>query len=296
MALVAAAVSLGCGAPAVQPTTEVRTRRQNPLPVCTMPLSPIAISGAKAVVRSLEPEQWMQAIIPAFASSGNAIGSSDVDCTGDYVFANETLRGGVSVGGFPHKLRADELDERAGPDGLRVLWLPMLNFENGDVGGPIALVRAIDDRAEVYGVGSLRAAAKSKATPVRLGNDTIVMVESSLCPNPQEDCQKVAHVFLNRRGRLYEAATVDLERTAIVPSITERGLYAQYKLRTDVEYKPDGIHLLEQVKVRIIHYDAPNRDSDRDLRQVEFARVLRVERDALFSSNDPLWERVVGQD
>jgi hypothetical protein len=39
-----------------------------------------------------------------------------------------------------------------------------------------------------------------------------------------------------------------------------------------------------------------DRDSDRDLRKVEFSRFLRVERDTLFSSNDPLWERVVGQD
>jgi hypothetical protein len=50
------------------------------------------------------------------------------------------------------------------------------------------------------------------------------------------------------------------------------------------------------VKVKIIHYDQGNRDSDRELRKVEFSRLLRVQRDTLFSSNDPLWERVVGQD
>ena len=65
---------------------------------------------------------------------------------------------------------------------------------------------------------------------------------------------------------------------------------------TDVTYKPAGIQLLEQVEVKIIHYDEGARDSDRALRKVEFSRFLRVERDTLFSSNDPLWERVVGQD
>lgn len=276
---------------------EVKTRKQIPVPVCTMQLAPVkAGAGGKAVVRSLDPEQWMVALFPAYNVEQNALNPTDTDCTGNYAFANETLRGGVVNRGWPHVLDPEELEMRAGPEGMRVLWLPILKFENGDVGGPIALVRGIDDRAEVYGIGSFRGPPKSQANPVRLGNDSIVVVESKTCPNPQEDCQQIAHIFLARRGRLFEAATVDLERTAVVPSVTERGLYAQYKLRTDVQYKADGIHLLEQVKVRIIHYDAPNRDSDRDLRKVEFTRFLRVERDSLFPSNDPLWERVVGQD
>ena len=81
-----------------------------------------------------------------------------------------------------------------------------------------------------------------------------------------------------------------------MPSVLERGLYARYQLLTDVQYKPNGIQLLEQVTVKIIHYEEETRDSDRELRKVEFSRFLRVERDTLFSSNDPLWERVIGQD
>lgn len=294
--LVASLATAGCGAAAEQPQTEAKTRRQIPVPVCTMQLAPVrSASHGKAVVRSLDPEQWMQALVPAM-NPDKGLEATDTDCTGNYVFANETLRGGVVDKGWPHVVDPDELEMRSGPEGMRVLWLPILKFENGDVGGPVALVRAIDDRAEVYGIGSFRGPAKSQLSPVRLGNDSIVVGESKICPNPQEDCQQVAHIFLARRGRLIEAATVDLERTAVVPSVTERGLYAQYKLRTDVTYQPDGIHLLEQVKVRIIHYDTPNRDSDRDLRKVEFSRLLRVDRDALFPSNDPLWERVVGQD
>ena len=184
---------------------------------------------------------------------------------------------------------------RAGPNGMKVLWLRVLKFENGDEGGPIALVRAIDDRAEVYGIGSYRGPTKSQLNPIRLGNENIVVAEAKICPDP-DDCRKRAQFYLNRRGRLIDSATIDLERVAIVPSVTERGLYAKYTLKTDVTYKPNGIQLLEQVQVKIIHYVQGDRDSDRDLRKVEFSRFLRVERDVLFSSNDPLWERVVGQD
>jgi hypothetical protein len=259
-------------------------------------LSPVQRSaGAKAVVRNLDPEQWMGVIVPAF-SEDRGLTPTDTDCTGHYVFANEMLRGGISPGGWPRKIDPDELEIAAGPDGLRVIWLRALRFENGDEGGPIALVRAVDDRAEVYGIGSLRAPAKgTRIAPVRLGNDNLVVVEAKQCPDP-DDCRQRAHFYLARRGRLLEAATVDIERTAVLPSVTARGLYARYTLRTDVTYKPNGIELLEQVRVKIIKYEEQNRDSERELRKVEFQRFLRVDRDTLFSSNDPLWERVVGQD
>jgi len=296
LALTLGAVGLGgCGASPEQPHTEVMTRKQIPVPVCTLQLTPAKSSaGGKARVRSLDPEEWMSVVAPSY-NREQGLKPTDVDCTGQYLFANESLRGGVSQKGWPRQVDPEELDMRAGPEGMRVLWLPLLKFENGDEGGPFALVRAIDDRAEVYGIGSYRGPARSQLSPVRLGNETIVSAESKICPDP-DDCRKRAQFYLARRGRLIESATGDLERTAVVPSVTERGLYAKYILRTDITYKPTGIQLLEHVEVKIIHYDQGARDSDRALRKVEFSRFLRVERDTLFSSNDPLWERVVGQD
>jgi len=69
--------------------------------------------------------------------------------------------GGLGLEGVVTALRdgSAEVDVRAGTDGLRTLWFRVLKFENGDEGGPIALVRAIDDRAEVYGIGSFRGPA-----------------------------------------------------------------------------------------------------------------------------------------
>lgn len=286
--------STGC-AGADQPHAEIPVRRATPIAVCTTQLAPPkSKAGGKAVVRSLDPDQWLGVLVPSF-NPDQGIGPADVDCTGHYLFANEMLRGGVSLKGWPRVVDPEELDIRSGPEGLRVLWLRTLKFENGDEGGPIALVRAVDDHAEVYGIGSYRGPTKTQLNPGRIGSDNLVVAEAKICPEADE-CRKRADFYLARRGRLINAATVDLERTAVVPSATERGLYARYVLRTDVTFKPDGIELLEQVKVRIIHYDEGMRDSDRDLRKVEFSRMLRVERDTLFSSNDPLWERVVGQD
>lgn len=285
-----------CGASPEQPHAELKMRKQIPIPVCTTQLTPVKGDGesGKAVVRSLEPDQWMGVISPGFDEE-KGLNATDMDCTGNYLFANESLRGGLSQKGWPRPLDPEEMEMSSGPDGMRVLWLRMLKFENGDEGGPVALVRAVDDRAEVYGIGSFRAAPKAKLLPVRLGNENIVVGESKNCPDP-DDCRLTAHFYLSRRGRLIEAATVDLERTAVVPSVSERGLYTRYVLRTDVTYKPDGIQLLEQVRVRVVKDESGTRDSDRELRRVEFSRFLKVERDTFFSSNDPLWERVFGQD
>ena len=292
VALVPALV--GCGAAPEQRHPETRLRKQGPVPVCTHQLSPVKSGSGKAVVRNLDAEQWMPVLVPAFTPE-RGLQDKDLDCTGNYAFANESLRGGVSPKGWPRPLDPDDVEIRAGPEGMRTIWLRVLKFENGDEGGMVALVRAVDDRAEVYGIGSFRGPTKSQLSPVRLGEETVLVGESKVCPDP-DNCRKRAHFYLQRRGRLIEAASVDLERTAIVPSVTERGLYARYQLSTDVTYKPDGIHLLEQVRVKIIKSDDPNRDSERELRKVEFSRQLRVERDTLFSTNDPLWERVVGQD
>jgi hypothetical protein len=291
-----AAVLSGCGEAPSPVHPEVSTRRKLPIPVCTtqLPLVRRAASST-AAIRVLDADQWVSVIIPGY-SVERGLGPTDLDCTRHHAFANETLRGGISKSGWPRKLDPEELEVGAGPAGMRVLWLRVLQFENGDEGGPLALVRAYGDRAEVYGLGSLRAPRKAtKLSPVRLGNDTLVVNETKHCPEP-DDCRHRAHFFLARRARLVEVASVDLARTAVFPSVTERGLYARYVLRTDVSYKPDGIQLLEQVRVKIVKDEGGSRDSDRELRRVEFQRFLKLDRDTLFSSNDPLWERVVGQD
>ena len=287
------------------------------VPVCSTQLAPPGrspSSKAKRVplVRSLDPEHWLEVMVPELARAANSepvkveeagskaenksLRGDSIDCTGHYVFANETLRFGVSSRGWPRLVDADEIDQRSGPKGTSALRLRAVRFENGDVGGPIALVRAVDDRAEIYGMGSYRGPEGAKLTPVRMGNEMIVTAEAKRCPDIY-NCRRTLDFFLLRNGRLLNAATIDLERVLRVPSVTERGLFAEYRMTTDVSYGRGGIQLLEQVKVKIIKYENQgDRDSDRLLRTVEFSRRLQVERDALFSTNESVWERVIGRD
>jgi hypothetical protein len=278
-------------------TPEVPARKTLPVSVCTTPLTPPPRKAGdeRVLVRNIDAEQWMKIVVPQF-SPADGLAPTATDCTGSYLFANETLRYGVSTRGWPRVVDPNELDLRTGPKGLTSVRLNAVNFQNGDVGGPIALVRAQDDRAEVYGVGSFRGPVEAKLEPVRMGNEMLLVAEYKRCPDIT-NCRKISDFFLLRRGRLILAATADTERVLRVPSRTERGLFAEYRMTTDVSYQAEGIRLLEQVKVKIIPYpNEPERDSDRVLRTAEFSRMLRLDRDALFATNESLWERIVGQD
>jgi len=288
---------VGCSTPLEQNQAHVPVRQSVPVSVCTEQLAPVkAKTQGKAVVRDLDPAQWLEIIIPQYVED-KGLEPTSLDCTGHYVFANESLRGGASDKGWPRTFDPEDMTIQSGPGGMRVFWARTLKFDDNTEGGPIALVRAIDDRAEVYGVGSYRGHPGSKLTPVRAGNDVLVIAETKECdPENPGECRKRATFFLPRRGRLIEGAAIDVERVAVVPSALERGLFARYRLTTDITYRPDGILLLEQVDVRIVENGLPDKDSGRHLRTVEFGRFLKVERDSLFSSNEPLWDRVVGQD
>ncbi len=280
-----------------RPIYEAPARQTTPVSVCTEGITPPKRKrgDAKAMVRDLDPEQWLEIMLPAY-EPGDGLQPTMTDCTGNYVFANETLRHGVSEMGWPRLVDPDELDTRSGPRGVKAIRLRVLKFENGDEGGPIALVRAVDDTAEVFGVGTYRGPTDAKLTPVRMGDEYLLVAEARRCPDTF-NCRKTADFYLVRRGRLINAATVDVERVQRVPSVSAKGLYAEYRLNTDITYTRDGIQLLEQVKVRTIPYEnETERDGNRELRKVEFARMLRVDRDTLFSTNESLWERVVGQD
>jgi hypothetical protein len=295
--LLALTAASGCSTPLEQNQTHVPVRQSIPVSVCTEQLAPVKSKAqGKAVIRDLDPAQWLEIIIPQYEEE-KGLEPTALDCTGHYVFANESLRGGASDKGWPRTFDVEDMTMQSGPGGMRVFWARTLKFDDNTEGGPIALVRAIDDRAEVYGVGSYRGHPGSKLTPVRAGNDVLVIAETKECdPENPGECRKRATFFLPRRGRLIEGAAVDLERIAVVPSSIARGLFTRYRLTTDITYRPDGILLLEQVDVRIVENGLEDKDSGRHLRTVEFGRILKVERDSLFSSNEPLWDRVVGQD
>ena len=286
----------GCPDPMMSQKTQVELRYVTPISVCRSKLPPVGDESRKGmVVRDLDPAQWLETLVPGYDDE-QGITPTSLDCTGNYVFANESMKGGISDRGWPRVVDPDDMTINTGPNGMRIIWLRSLKFENGEEGGPIALARAYGDNAEIYGVGSFRGPKASRFQTARVGNETIVVAETTECDPEAGSCRKRAYFFLPRRGRLIEGAVVDTDRTAVVPSNSQRGLYAQYHLSTDIAYQKDGIVLLEQVHVRIMRTEIPDLDSDRSLRTVEFSRFLKVERDTLFSSNEPLWERVIGRD
>src|SRR5262249_3503751 len=85
---------LGCGASPEQPHQEGPTRRQIPIAVCTTPLGAPKRAGSRSIVRNLDPEDWAHILMPSYVEQ-EGLKATEVDCTGNYVFANESLRGGI---------------------------------------------------------------------------------------------------------------------------------------------------------------------------------------------------------
>ncbi len=114
--LALAVVALGlsaCGASPVQPHVEVASRKQIPIPVCTTQLGAVKRpASGKSVVRSLDPEQWMSVLVKGYTVE-KGLGDKDLDCTDHYLFANESLRGGISAKGWPRPVEIEELDQRS---------------------------------------------------------------------------------------------------------------------------------------------------------------------------------------
>src|SRR5438067_1127898 len=76
---------------------EVPVRKTLPVSVCAAPLTPPPRKPGddRVLVRNLDPEQWLQIMVPSY-KQGEGLAALSTDCTGHYVFANEALRYGVS--------------------------------------------------------------------------------------------------------------------------------------------------------------------------------------------------------
>ena len=85
-----------------RPVYEAPARQTTPVSVCTEGITPPKRKrgDAKAMVRDLDPEQWLEIMLPSY-DPGDGLQPTMTDCTGNYVFANETLRHGVSEMGWP---------------------------------------------------------------------------------------------------------------------------------------------------------------------------------------------------
>jgi hypothetical protein len=286
LALIAVAFAAGGCAGAVESSKmEDRARRSVPVPVCVQPLKRNT-SGVSTVV----PSDYWQMVLPGFDAGSATLDTSAPDCSGRPAFSESELLNaeGPRTGSIP--ANPDNLVVAPGPDNLRVVWLRTYKFGDDTWSGPLALARAKEGYAEVYGTGTYRGKPGSTRFSLeRMGSRMLVTATDEGCGQnkPGQPCETAFNVYLLGGGRLAKAASFPLDR---VDYRTFGGLpgLAKYRLTAAPVFQERMMRVVEQVVVE----DA----NQSTVRKSDLERIFKLEPDGSLKPSAPsLWTEVDAQ-
>jgi hypothetical protein len=274
-----------CSATVKPPRLEDSARIIAPLPACVMHLP---ARKKSAFARRLSPEQYWPLVFPDFDATKKQLPENSLACTGRSIFDNPLFQGGEPAKGWPLTVVEGDILVGSGGDRLRVLWMRTHEFPDGTSAGPLALVRATEDFAELYAVGVYKASTKRPRFGLeRMGAEAVVTVQDDSCTGNTkiEPCKNAMNIFLPRKGELVNLMTIALEQrdyaTAGEPGIPGR---IEYRLTTAPTFFPTGVKLFEQVKARD--------DVGHELRTAELERTFQFKDPRLVTAETPLWQRI----
>ena len=290
-------VPLGCAHEAPSRSlVEDQTRRAVPLPACVYHLAPRRPESA-GTLRRLRDTEVVKLIFPTFDEDKRLLGAGAVACTGAALLTDASLASGKPArGSWPQVVEDADLLYGSGGDRMRVVWLRILAFDDGTVGGPLAIVRGTEHFAELFAAGTLRGyGERTTLGTQRLGSEVVVTASDDGCVGrkPGDACEKVMHLFLPRGGALRPVGDLALERVAYggpgdASERPEEGAAGtvEYRMTASADYRDDGVHVVEQVRVKD--------GSGAELRVLERERLfVWNDAGALTASEPPLWDTAV---
>jgi len=267
------------------PRIEDDARAMAPVPACILPL-PSRTHGAGQTMRNLTDDQYWQLVFPAYDVQHHTLATNSLSCTGSHVFDDAVFAGGTTRG-TPIDVQSGDAVFGNGGDRVRIVWLRTHRWPDGSEAGPIALVRAKEDFAEVYAVGAYRRSNGALTLQAeRLGTEVLIAATDDGCQGQAKTtaCETNVSLFLPRFGHMVRLTTLVTEKRAFA-SGAEPGVMGQvaYQLTASPQYTQDGIKLFEQVKAtdpagRLVH-------------KTELERMLVLHEGAL-EQGDSLWAKL----
>ncbi|HEX8789723.1 MAG TPA: hypothetical protein VF765_02145 [Polyangiaceae bacterium] len=267
------------------PRMEDVPRAMAPVPACILPLA--GKPRAAGTLRNLHEEEYWKLVFPSYDASHHQLDPAAAACTGSAVFDDPVFRGG-STRGTPIQVEDGDILYGNGGDHMRIVWMRTHRWKDGSEAGPIALVRALDDFAEVYAVGVFkRAASQSSFQAERLGEEFLVSATDDGCEGlpPTRECDAKVTLLLPRFGRLVEVAAIDTEKRAYATG-SEPGVQGaiEYRLTTSPQYTSAGVKLFEEVQA--------TDSAGRVVRSTELERMLVLRDGKMEPTSDGIWDRV----
>jgi len=256
-----------------------------PVPACILPLAS-RTHGAGQTMRNLTEDQYWQLVFPGYDAQHHSLPTNSLTCTGSKVFDDAVFAGGTTRGS-PIDVQSGDAVFGNGGDRVRIVWLRTHRWPDGSEAGPVALVRAKEDFAEVYAVGAYRRSnGQLTLQAERLGTEVLITATDDGCQGQAKTspCETNVSLFLPRFGHLVRLTTLATEKRAFATG-GEKGVEGQvaYELTASPQYTQDGIKLFEQVKAtdpagRLVH-------------KTELERLL-VLHDGTLEHSDSLWVKL----
>lgn len=251
-----------------------------PVPSCFRRLPARTQTG---FARQVPEKDYWELVVPGLTEQAPT--AATLACNGVPVFGSDTFAGSTFQ---PAAIEEGRLTYGGGVNRLRVLWLRSHEGPAPRQAGPLALVRILEEGAEVYGVGAYKGhPEKSRFGIERLGGELLVVATDDQCATaaPTEDCDTLMIVYLPSSGRLAPLAVLGLERTRFATGL-EPGVVGtlKFKLTSSPSFQKDGVHVVEQITVT---------DSiGKVVRRAELERLYLLEGTQLKAETQSLWERL----
>ena len=273
------ALALSCAGSVRSSKTEDEARKLVPVPICVQRLPRQAAPGR---VVALEASEYWSLLLPGFDARASLLDLKVPDCSG------RTTLPGSGKPSTTLAVKPEDLVIGTGPDGFKVVWLP-LEAGTSSRRGLLALLRQRDQVLEVYALGTHSVGAgRSRLELERMGPALAVAALEEQCrgSDAERRCSSACTVYLMSSGRLTAGARfpVDQSVNGTVAGATGRG---EYRFNASAEYRADGIALSEKLTV-----SEPGRG---ELRSFELQRTLRLEGEHLTPSAASLWAQTARQ-
>lgn len=264
-------------------------RRSVPIPACAVAL-PARPESQLKFMRQLTDQQFWRLVFPTYIEGKTGLTADSLLCTGESPFGAAEFAGGKPVRGWPLQPQPGDLTFGSGPKRIKIVWFKTHAWDDGTTGGVVALVRADEEFAEVFGVGPYKGSGKdSRFSTERLGGTLVVTAVDEGCKGKalSEPCVSWLRVMVPWHGRLVTQASIATERREQVADgePSAQGLVS-YRLTSAPIFEPTRIRILEQVQA----VDA----TERKLRTAEVERQFDFTDGRLIERQPSLWDLVVG--
>jgi hypothetical protein len=280
-----------------------------PVPMVCAVAAPPSVAGA---VPTLRADAWARLLIRGY-TPGMAQGNVR-DCTDQPVAWREpTIRCRESAeASSPVPQRPltedDVVVQRLSPS-LRLVWIIVDRFDNGEAVGPVALAEFTGDRVGVRAIGTLRTFPRRPRLRLEaIGARRVLIGEGEVCTDENNPltCRRQARLMMlqgdrfvaeplrTASGRCLGPARFEFKKeySVVVP---ETGWERTFELQTSLQYRAEGVQVSEQVTVSD-HDRARPQVPARIFRRAAADRAIYVINNAFVASDPSLWNRVLRVD